>query len=85
MGKEADSLQAIESMPGGQTREFVEKVVAGYRIYRNILGQESPSLSAAASGSRAITAAADLPTPTPTTTAALSTEIMSSFLAPAAN
>jgi soluble lytic murein transglycosylase-like protein len=84
MGKEADSLLAIESMPGGQTREFVEKVVAGYWIYRNILGQESPSLSAAASGSRAIRAAADLPTPilAPTATAALSGEIMSSLLAP---
>ncbi|OYX34315.1 MAG: hypothetical protein B7Y99_05570 [Caulobacterales bacterium 32-69-10] len=85
MGKEADSLLAIESMPGGQTREFVEKVVAGYWIYRNILGQDSPSLSAAASGSRAIKAAADLPTPTPVATAALSTEIMSALLAPAAN
>lgn len=70
MGKEADSLLAIESMPGGQTRDFVEKVVAGYWIYRNILGQESPSLSAAASGSRAIRAAADMPSPTATVAAA---------------
>lgn len=62
LGKDGDSLLAIESMPGGQTRDFVEKVVAGYWIYRNILGQESPSLDAAASGAKAISAALDLPT-----------------------
>jgi soluble lytic murein transglycosylase-like protein len=85
MGKEADSLLAIESMPGGQTREFVEKVVAGYWIYRNLLGQASPSLDAAASGRRAIKAALDLPTPgdDETRTATAPGELLASFLAPA--
>ena len=47
---EADSLLIFESMPGGQTREFVQKVVANYWIYRQLFGQDSPSLAAAASG-----------------------------------
>jgi soluble lytic murein transglycosylase-like protein len=84
MGKGADSLLAIESMPGGQTREFVEKVVAGYWIYRNIMGQSSPSLDAAASGATAIKAAVDLPTPAAeaSTTAKLGGELLASFLGP---
>ena len=59
LGSEIDSLLLIESMPGAQTREFVEKVMAGYWIYRGIFGQESPTLSAAASGAKAIAAALD--------------------------
>jgi soluble lytic murein transglycosylase-like protein len=59
LGKGADSLLAIESMPGAQTREFVERVVAGYWIYRNIFGQDSPTLDAAASGSKAVSASLD--------------------------
>ena len=56
---DADSLLTIESMQGAQTREFVEKVVAGYWIYRNLFGQASPSLDAAASASKAVRAAVD--------------------------
>ena len=63
LGKDADSLMAIESMPGGQTREFVERVMAGYWIYRNIFGQDSRTLDAAAANARAIRAAIDLPGP----------------------
>ena len=59
LGAEIDSLLLIESMPGAQTREFVEKVMAGYWIYRQIFGQESPTLAAAASGAKAIGAALD--------------------------
>ena len=54
-----DSLLAIESMPGGQTREFVERVAAGYWIYRNLFGQNSPSLDAAAGGVKGVLAALD--------------------------
>ena len=51
---EADSLLIFESMPGGQTREFVQKVVANYWIYRQLFGQDSPSLAAAASGAHSV-------------------------------
>ncbi|HTK36482.1 MAG TPA: transglycosylase SLT domain-containing protein [Caulobacteraceae bacterium] len=61
MGKNTDSLLAIESMPGAQTRDYVEKVVAGYWIYRNIFGQDSPTLDAAASAKRSVAAALDKP------------------------
>jgi soluble lytic murein transglycosylase-like protein len=54
-----DSLLAIESMPGAQTRDFVERVVAGYWIYRNIFGQSSQTLAAAAGGAKAVAAALD--------------------------
>jgi soluble lytic murein transglycosylase-like protein len=59
LGEEGDSLLAIESMPGGQTREFVERVAAGYWIYRNLFGQNSPSLDAAAGGVKGVLAALD--------------------------
>ncbi len=51
---DADSLLIFESMPGGQTREFVQKVVANYWIYRQLFGQDSPSLAAAASGAHSV-------------------------------
>ncbi len=51
---QADSLLIFESMPGGQTREFVQKVVANYWIYRQLFGQDSPSLAAAASGAHSV-------------------------------
>jgi soluble lytic murein transglycosylase len=54
LGATSDSLMAIESMPGGQTREFVEKVMAGYWIYRNIFGQDSRTLDAVASSAKAV-------------------------------
>jgi soluble lytic murein transglycosylase-like protein len=59
LGGEADSLMAIESMPGASTREFVQRVMAGYWIYRNLFGQDSKTLDAAASGSKTILAKAD--------------------------
>ncbi len=51
---DADSLLIFESMPGGQTREFVQRVVANYWIYRQLFGQDSPSLAAAASGAHSV-------------------------------
>ena len=55
----ADSLLLIESMPGAQTRDFVQKVMANYWIYRNLFGKASPSLSAVASAAKAVTAGLD--------------------------
>jgi soluble lytic murein transglycosylase-like protein len=51
---DADSLLVFESMPGGQTREFVQRVVSNYWIYRQIFGQDCPSLAALASGARSV-------------------------------
>ena len=73
LGRDADSLLAIESMPGAKTRDYVEKVVAGYWIYRNIFGMDSPTLDAAASAKKAISAALDQP-------AAVATAALDSFL-----
>lgn len=46
-----DSLLFIESIPLFETRDFVERVLANLWIYRNRLGQPSPSLDALAAGS----------------------------------
>jgi len=59
LGRDADSLLAIESIPGASTREFVEKVAAGYWIYRNIFGMDSPTLDAAASSKKAVAVTLD--------------------------
>ena len=57
MGQNADSLMMIESMPSGQTRDYVERVMAGYWIYRQIFGLDSRTLDAAASGLKAVASA----------------------------
>jgi soluble lytic murein transglycosylase-like protein len=57
MGDNADSLMMIESMPSGQTRDYVQRVMAGYWIYRQIFGQDSATLDAAAAGVRAVASA----------------------------
>jgi len=45
-----DPLFFIESIPSRETRIFVERVLTNLWIYRNRLGQPSPSLDAIASG-----------------------------------
>jgi soluble lytic murein transglycosylase-like protein len=55
MDPDSDSLLVFESMPGGQTREFVQRVVSNYWIYRQMFGQDCPSLAALASGARSVT------------------------------
>jgi soluble lytic murein transglycosylase-like protein len=57
MGQNADSLMMIESMPSGQTRDYVQRVMAGYWTYRQIFGLDSRTLDAAASGIKAVAAA----------------------------
>ncbi len=57
MGQNADSLMMIESMPSGQTRDYVQRVMAGYWTYRQIFGLDSRTLDAAASGLKAVAAA----------------------------
>jgi soluble lytic murein transglycosylase-like protein len=57
MGQDADSLMMIESMPSGQTREYVQRVMAGYWTYRQIFGLDSHTLDAAAAGLKAVASA----------------------------
>ena len=59
MTEPADSLLMIESMPSAQTRDFVQRVVAGYWIYRQIFGRDSQTLDAVASGTVQVAAALD--------------------------
>ena len=45
-----DPLLFIETIPSGETRAFIEHVLANLWIYRHRLGQSSPSLDALAAG-----------------------------------
>lgn len=45
-----DALLFMESMPSAETRHFVQQVLANFWLYRARLGQDSPSLRAAAEG-----------------------------------
>ncbi|MEQ8652185.1 MAG: lytic transglycosylase domain-containing protein [Kiloniellales bacterium] len=47
---EEDPLLFIESLPYGETRSYIEKVLANYWIYRKRLDQKTPSLSDIANG-----------------------------------
>jgi soluble lytic murein transglycosylase-like protein len=49
-GYDQDPLLFIESIPSRETRLFIERVLANLWIYRQRLGQASPSLDAIASG-----------------------------------
>lgn len=54
-----DGLMVIETLPYAQTRDYVEKVMANYWIYRRLFGKPTKSLDAVASGSRVIDARLD--------------------------
>lgn len=45
-----DPLLYIETIPYGETRDFIERVLANYWIYRSRFGQPAPSLDALAAG-----------------------------------
>jgi len=45
-----DALFFIESIPSRETRNFMERVLANFWIYRDRLGQKQPSLDALAAG-----------------------------------
>ncbi|MFZ1414955.1 MAG: lytic transglycosylase domain-containing protein [Defluviicoccus sp.] len=47
---EDDPLLFIETIPFGETRNFIERVLANYWIYRNRLNQPVPSLDSLAAG-----------------------------------
>ena len=63
---EDDPLMLIESLPALETRDYVEKVVAGYWAYKRAFGEEVRSLDALIAGARTIDLRLDLPeTPGP--------------------
>jgi soluble lytic murein transglycosylase-like protein len=47
-----DPLMQIETLPAKETREYVERVMAGYWLYRREFGETTPSLDALAGGAR---------------------------------
>jgi soluble lytic murein transglycosylase-like protein len=52
MGSNADSLMMIESLPAQETRNYVERVMANYWLYRRQFGAETASLKALAGGTK---------------------------------
>lgn len=54
LGADCDSLLLIESLPALETRNYVEKVMASYWTYRRLLGAETKTLDAVATGARVI-------------------------------
>jgi peptidoglycan lytic transglycosylase len=52
--KSPDPLLFIESIPSRETRIFIERVLTNLWIYRDRLGQPSPSLDAIAAGERPV-------------------------------
>ena len=47
---EQDPLLFMESIPGAETRQFIERVLTNYWLYQDCLGQKIPTLDALASG-----------------------------------
>ena len=51
---DCETLMLIESLPAQETRNYVEKVMASYWTYRRLMGAETRTLDAVASGAREI-------------------------------
>jgi hypothetical protein len=51
----------METLPYAQTRDYVEKVMANYWIYRRLMGQDTKTLDAIANGERSAQASLDRP------------------------
>lgn len=60
----ADPLLLMESLPPFETRNYVQRVMAGYWTYKTMFGEETPSLDAVARGAAIIDARLDLANPT---------------------
>ncbi len=65
LGAGADSLMVIESLPYQETRNYVERVMANYWIYRRQFGQPTPTLDALAGGSPSADIRLDRPSGAP--------------------
>lgn len=59
MADATDALLVIETLPARETRDYVEKVMSNYWIYRQRMGQQSPTLDAVAAGTPSIFAEMD--------------------------
>jgi soluble lytic murein transglycosylase-like protein len=59
----ADPLMLMECLPPAETRNYVQKVLAGYWTYKARFGESAPSLDAVARGERVIDARLDLAQP----------------------
>ena len=59
VGDEADSLLLIECLPSAETRNYVEKVMAGYWTYRKKFGMDTHTLDALAKGAAFVDARLD--------------------------
>jgi len=62
-GQNDDVLMHIESLPYAETRNYVERVMANYWIYRRMFGAESATLDAVAGGASTIDPRLDLAPP----------------------
>lgn len=60
----ADPLLLLESLPPFETRNYVQRVLAGYWTYKTMFGEETPSLDALAGGASLVDARLDLAQPT---------------------
>jgi soluble lytic murein transglycosylase-like protein len=69
----ADDLLTIESIPVPETRDYVEKVMANYWIYKRMLGEKTRTLDAVADGDHIAQVALDR---SPTTYAAAGAGMM---------
>jgi soluble lytic murein transglycosylase-like protein len=74
----ADPLLLMESLPALETRQYVQKVLAGYWTYKAMFGEETPSLEALAAGAQTIDARLDLTEP-----AGAGTQLSGQLLQPA--
>jgi soluble lytic murein transglycosylase-like protein len=64
----ADPLTLLEALPPSETRNYVQRVLAGYWTYKTMFGEEAPSLDALAGGAQTIDARLDLAEPPRATT-----------------
>jgi len=59
--RSSDTLMFIESMPARETRDYVERVLANFWIYRDRFGQQAPTLDAIAAGDPPVYKSVDTP------------------------
>jgi soluble lytic murein transglycosylase len=65
LGPDADTLLMIESIPVPEARDYVQKVMANYWIYKRLLGQKTRTLDAVADGDHTAQVALDRVPPSP--------------------
>jgi soluble lytic murein transglycosylase-like protein len=74
----ADPLLLLETLPPRETRNYVQRVLAGYWTYKTMFGEETPSLDALAGGAQTVDARLDLTEPS-----GAGTELSGQLLQPA--